>query len=100
MIHDVSDAGAESVAAGQQRGPRRRARRIGIGMGEPHAVERQRVDRRRKRPREIVALAVHADFVIADVVGDDDHDVSAQTRPSRFKLLRCGQGRQTGGSQD
>ena len=65
-------AGAHAVASGEQCRARRRAERLDVEVGEPHALLRERVDARR---RHAAVAAVDADLAVPEVVGIHDDDV-------------------------
>jgi hypothetical protein len=68
----AEDADAVRVAAGQQRGPGRRADGLGdVEVGEAHAVRREAVDVR--GTDDLVAVA--AEVGVAHVVGVHEDDV-------------------------
>ena len=74
------------IVAGQDRRPRRRARRrCSKCIREPHALAREPVDVRGL----CVGAAVGADILTAEVVGDKQHDVR-QPLCLRLSRRRCG----------
>ncbi len=77
-LDDAAHAGAAPVAAGQERGPARRAGRGGVGVAEQHALRGQPVQVR--GGRGALVLAVRADLVGAEVVGDDDQPAGGRDR--------------------
>ena len=80
-LADGRHAGADRELAGDEVRAARRAARLGVVVGEPHALGREPVEVR--RPAGHDALVVGADVEPADVVAHDEDDV-------RLLLLRCG----------
>ena len=74
-VGDAAHAVAVMVAPGEQARASRRAERGGVEIGEPHAVRREPVDRRRRD-----VGAVTADLRVADIVEDDEQDVGRARR--------------------
>ena len=80
------DRGALLVPTGHEPGTRRAAdRAVGIEVGELHPVLCQAVDVRRLD----VLRPVAADVGLADVVGDDEHDVGPRRGGRRLGGERC-----------
>ena len=74
----VADGGVAGVLAGHQAAARRGADgAAGVELRELHPLGRHAVDVRRLD----LLLAVAAEFAVAEVVGDDEHDV----RPRRLR---------------
>ena len=67
----VGHSGAVVVASGHQAGPRGRADRHDVEVGQRHALRGQAVDVRRADER----IAGYAEFAEALVVGEDDDHV-------------------------
>ncbi len=72
-LADGRQAGADRQLAGDEVGAARRAARLGVVVGEAHALGRQPVEVR--RPARHDALVVGADVEPADVVAHDEDDV-------------------------
>ena len=79
-LADRGHAGADRQLAGDEGRPARRAARLGVVIGEQHALVGELVEVR--RPPGHHAAVVGADVPDADVVAHDDDDV-------RFGLILC-----------
>ena len=79
-VRDVAHAGPMRVHAGQQRRPRRRAHRRRVVVGEPQPALGEGIQVRRG---DLGAVA--AEVAVAEVVGEDDHDVRRTGRRRRWR---------------
>ena len=80
-LADRGHAGADRQLAGDEVGAARRAARLGVVVGEQHALGGDLVEVR--RPARHHAAVVGADVPDADVVAHDDDDVGLRLRGRR-----------------
>ena len=90
-------AHAVGIAAGHQRGPRRRAIAVHMEVAEPHGFMAQAIQMRRLDDR----IAVAAQVAVALIVGEQDDDIGLAWRLRRIAGVEHGQrGQQRDGTSN
>ena len=80
----MPNAGAVRIPAGEQRGPRRRAGRRDVKVGEADGLAGKRIDIRRAQDR----VAVHPEVAVTLIVGHHQDDIRAPRRAAELGLGR------------